>query len=172
MAKSDPKRNTSMALSSKSLTCSVTPFNTDHIASSFGFQDGISQPLLVDVDKPATLNANKFMVTDPGVIIVPEKAHASPNATGERGDPSQRPNPNWMKDGSFLVFRKLAQSVERFKALTSKPGLVDCKTDLEVGAKLMGRWQNGMYQSLSLMAKIWLTNVDRYSPHAEPSRTI
>ena len=107
--------------------------NADYIDDSFGFEDGISQPLMGGIDEldrgdPANMN------TDPSLIIVTPDTH-------NESDDSTRPV--WMNDGSFVVFRKLEQNVKGFEALTDQWQKFQCAGKAHMGAKLMGRWQSG-----------------------------
>ncbi|KAH7335725.1 hypothetical protein B0J17DRAFT_719338 [Rhizoctonia solani] len=74
----------------------------------FGFQDGISQPAIRDIEHPLPGQTQ----VDAGVIVM-----------GYPGDPvpkSQRPA--WTKDGTMMVFRKLEQSVCLFNKYVEANG--------------------------------------------------
>ncbi|KDQ59140.1 hypothetical protein JAAARDRAFT_57097 [Jaapia argillacea MUCL 33604] len=99
----------------------------------FGFNDGISQPGVQGFDKQ--LNPGQVAVK-PGVILV-----------GEDGD-SVTGRPTWAKDGSFLVFRRLAQLVPEFNQFLADnpivlPGLSPEQGSELLGARLVGRWKSG-----------------------------
>ena len=110
--------------------------------TSFGFEDGVSQPLLKGIDKIPT--GTTFSMETPQKIITVV-------------DPTTVGRPDWMADGSFLVFRKLEQDVAGFNTLVGrdpKTGqdlttvnftALGCKNSDHLGAKLMGRWKSGMY---------------------------
>ena len=103
------------------------------IGDSFGFQDGISQPLMKGIDEldaDAAVNMN----TDPELLIVTEDTWSEEGSV---------PRPKWMYDGSFLVFRKLEQNVKGFEALIGQWHDKNCESKAHMGAKLMGRWQSG-----------------------------
>jgi Dyp-type peroxidase family len=94
----------------------------------FGWQDGISQPGVTGLTTPFP---GQQMV-DPGLFVL--------------GYPGGGPNPlplQWMKNGSFMVFRQLEQLVPEFDAfvLTAADALgVD---PVLLGARLVGRWKSG-----------------------------
>jgi deferrochelatase/peroxidase EfeB len=94
--------------------------------SSFGFNDGISQPAIDGVDK-----APKGQDTiEQGVILCNRGSNAGQH-------------PDWMTDGSFMCFRKLEQNVQAWNKF-----LVDASNTLgtwsgQLGARLIGRWPSG-----------------------------
>jgi deferrochelatase/peroxidase EfeB len=103
------------------------------IGDSFGFEDGISQPLMNGIDE-LDANAAVNMNTDPRLLIVTAD-------TWSEEDTVERPT--WMYDGSFLVFRKLEQNVKGFEALVAQWQMKNCESKAHMGAKLIGRWQSG-----------------------------
>jgi hypothetical protein len=106
------------------------------IGGSFGFEDGISQPLMNGIDEPepgSNANTAVNMYTDPRLLIV----------TGDTKRESSIPRPPWMENGSFLVFRKLEQNVKAFEDLTEQWEEKGCESKEHMGAKLMGRWKSG-----------------------------
>ena len=112
--------------------------DTHIIRHSFGFEDGISQPLMEGFDKlePKLDGKEGFVVnmnTDPKLLIVIV-------SSAKRQD---RSRPEWMHNGSFLVLRKLEQNVGAFRAFTARYNDYKCKSPEHMGAKLMGRWQSG-----------------------------
>ena len=114
------------------------------IGRSFGFEDGISQPRMGGIDElepqpDSNASAVVNMNTDPKLLIV------TPDTFAEVGGIKR---PDWMHDGSFLVFRKLEQDVKAFEELTSKWKTVNCESKEHMGAKLMGRWKSGKCQTI------------------------
>jgi Dyp-type peroxidase family len=57
--------------------------------------------------------------------------------------PAAAGGPEWMTNGSLLVFRRLRQHVERFKAFTEDAARELGLAPEHVGAMLVGRWPNG-----------------------------
>ncbi|KAI1172119.1 hypothetical protein F4777DRAFT_562962 [Nemania sp. FL0916] len=102
----------------------------------FGFNDGLSQPAVKDVDAGVVSEPGEQPVRQ-GVILL-----------GREGDAVQRPS--WALDGSFLVFRYLKQLVPEFDAFLdanaldigpTEPG--DTTGAELLGARLVGRWKSG-----------------------------
>ncbi|MBR1283206.1 Dyp-type peroxidase [Bradyrhizobium sp. AUGA SZCCT0177] len=101
----------------------------------FGFRDGVSQPLVRGIDTGGVIDAGNF------VFGYARKAGENPYLPG--GDPK-----GYLRNGSFLVFRRLAQDVGAFrdfchrkaKALAQHfPGL----TAAHLEALIVGRWPKG-----------------------------
>ncbi|KAI1193587.1 hypothetical protein F5X97DRAFT_336665 [Nemania serpens] len=101
----------------------------------FGFNDGLSQPAVKDVDAGVISEPGEKPVRQ-GVILL-----------GREGDDVKRPS--WALDGSFLVFRYLKQLVPEFdaflevNALKFQRGPGDPTGAELLGARLMGRWKSG-----------------------------
>ena len=121
--------------------------------TSFGFNDGISHPQIVGINGPKdrlgfTLDdvkqpSDASNSVDPGVIIVGRNGDRE-QAENTLSGISVQPKPQWMKDGSFLVFRKLEQHVGEWRNFVEKNFLeADCSSGVHLGAKLMGRWPSG-----------------------------
>jgi Dyp-type peroxidase family len=114
----------------------------------FGFEDGISQPGIRGLTARENPNDPDQGVPGqdllwPGEFIFgrPAQPLAGSDIT-LRGDDRQPPIP-WMKDGAFMVFRKLEQHVPEFRAFldTSSASLgLDSQV---LGARLVGRWESG-----------------------------
>lgn len=114
--------------------------NITYDLDSFGFNDGISHPQVFGVNDSPDLKfklddvvqpKDQSNFVDPGVILV-----------GRRGD-ENRPKPQWMKDGSFLVFRKLEQHVGKWNDFVVNRCKDVGSSPAKFGAQLMGRWQSG-----------------------------
>jgi deferrochelatase/peroxidase EfeB len=108
---------------------------------SFGFNDGISHPQVFGINDDSSLNFNiddvvqstdKSNFVKPGVIVV-----------GRDGDATHI-KPQWMNDGSFLVFRKLEQHVGKWNDfVVNQWKNAGSSGPAQFGAQLMGRWQSG-----------------------------
>ncbi|KAJ7255204.1 fungal peroxidase [Mycena rebaudengoi] len=109
----------------------------------FGYLDGISNPAVDNFTK--TVKPGQGPPVAPGTLLL--------NETGD----SITTRPTWAKDGSFLVFRQLAQLVPEFDKFVTdnaivKPGLtVQQGADL-LGARMVGRWKSGAPVALAPLA--------------------
>ena len=137
-------------------------------AEHFGFRDGISQPGIrgkynlgdeqplitrryVDPEDPLSEFQSR-----PGQALVYPGQYVFGYASQALGDP-RRPGPikqsphHWMKNGSFLVLRKLAQDVPLFRAecarfaqeLKLSGSVNENFTSEKMQAMLVGRWPKG-----------------------------
>jgi Dyp-type peroxidase family len=121
----------------------------------FGFRDGVSVPTVRGtVDgrvlarrRPAgALLADRLTATGkpllwPGQAVFgyPGQSRVSAVAPGETASGGR----SWMVDGSFLVYRKLRQDVDAFRAFAERAAH-DLGTQREhVEAMLIGRWHDG-----------------------------
>lgn len=100
----------------------------------FGYADGNGQPV-VDPALPDR-KIYKDNLVHPGEFLVGQANAAEPPA-GE-GPPAVS---RWLRDGSFLVVRKLAQDVELFDKIV-EAGAVGGLDKATVAAKMMGRKTN------------------------------
>ena len=156
----------------------------------FGFKDCISQPgirgtlkstgqyitpRVLDTKDPsaALYAAPQVPLCWPGEFILgyPRKRTGSidPNDTvTDQVDPSQ-------VNGSYLVYRRLAQNVAAFKAfiggtvasLSSKPGFRGLTTEL-LGALLVGRWKSGAPVMRAPTQDLPALGADRYAANNFP----
>jgi deferrochelatase/peroxidase EfeB len=106
----------------------------------FGFRDDVSQPH-VPFERPEGSDERAVLKSDevpPGEIVL-----GYPNARGEvaqyRIKGVHDPKRDLLKNGSFLVLRKLEQHVERFEAFVSERAkAIDVDPD-DLKAQMMGR---------------------------------
>ena len=133
----------------------------------FGFADGLSQPMVKgwprrdshSVHPPAPPTPDRFAEVEPGEIILGYRDNYGKPAEGptvpDTNEARDLPESPWAKgrrdlgrNGSFLVFRQLAQDVVGFqravdagsRASATRGGGLDPE---QVAAKLMGRWRSG-----------------------------
>ncbi|KAE8357036.1 hypothetical protein BDV28DRAFT_144699 [Aspergillus coremiiformis] len=113
----------------------------------FGFQDNLSQPQIQGLDAPTNKETDKKTNKEPKAVL--------PGLIflGNEGD--KMGQPEWARDGSFLVFRDLQQLVPEFdKFLEDNAHQVHATTlspptKEKLAAHLMGRWKNGTPVDLS-----------------------
>jgi Dyp-type peroxidase family len=122
----------------------------------FGFRDGISQPGVQGFDpqdpasgphsllhpEPEPLHHLGSRLVAPGEFVLGYRREPD-----RAGDTSPRPHPLFMKDGSFQVFRRLAQDVPGFWAQVTAHAqslaFEKAPTADLLAAKLVGRWRSG-----------------------------
>ena len=109
-----------------------------NIESSFGFQDGISNPFVTGFDTDILPGPSPVQ---PGVIV-----------TGKTGDPGLSIRKDWSTEGSFAVFRYLFQDVPGFNTfLKNNPVPEDgngkvlspAEGSALLGSRMVGRWKSG-----------------------------
>ena len=92
----------------------------------FGWLDGVSQPGINGLSNP--FPGQRLL--DPGLFVFGYGTTANP------------PVP-WMKNGSFMVFRRLKQLVPEFDTLILNQGQNLGMDPVLLGARLVGRWKSG-----------------------------
>ncbi|KAI0521243.1 hypothetical protein F5B22DRAFT_662354 [Xylaria bambusicola] len=114
----------------------------------FGFNDGLSQPAVENVDAGVISEPGEAPVRQ-GVILLGRKG--DDGLVFPPGTPPQHvTRPSWALDGSFLAFRYLKQLVPEFdtflqeNALKGIPPAPGNPTGADLlGARLVGRWKSG-----------------------------
>lgn len=119
----------------------------------FSFKDGISQPGIAGITGPRhdAIATGEFLIGYPDVdgnVSGSEQPPGPPPQPGEPGYPSPgRPGrpalPEWMRDGSFVVFRRLRQDVAAFRAFIEGQSTALGMPPEQLRAKLVGRWDSG-----------------------------
>jgi deferrochelatase/peroxidase EfeB len=138
----------------------------------FGFRDGVSQPgvrhfdshigsLTSEKAKPIhgnpgqdRLHSGEFVLGYPTQRLdenkCPGDKTVNPNPDDGPSSPKHQAGnedaPDWAKNGSYLVFRRLAQDVGGFRAMVdqlARNGKLGTKKPDVVGAKLVGRYKSG-----------------------------
>lgn len=139
-----------------------------HAVEPFGFADGISQPLIKGTSR-ALSSTSRMHVIEPGEIILgyPDQRGTfppSPLVPGFTDSHSILPAPmqnandhpephmrDFGRNGSFMVIRQLQQHVDAFhdfcaiaaRQLQGETGEEEAVTPEWIGAKMVGRWQDG-----------------------------
>lgn len=128
----------------------------------FGYRGGMSNPQVRGYtffgEKPRYPGSP---IIDLGIIVM-----------GYDGDEDKDKRPSWAKDGSFLVTRKLNNLVPEFDQFLLEhgprifPNISPQDAADRLGARLFGRWKNGMY--VARCNSVRLINVIRYTCGALP----
>ncbi len=118
----------------------------------FGFKDGVSQPGIRGVTDVLVGDRNKgqghedllqpgeFVLGYPTQIPCPDEKGENPNH-GEGA--ISRSGPEWTKNGSYLVFRRLSQDVQAFHDMVGELAKTAGLDPAVMGAKLVGRYKSG-----------------------------
>lgn len=113
----------------------------------FGFKDGISEPGVIGFDEPDPENP-EWVKGHPGTRLIP----AGEFVVGEPRVANRPHNlPEWARDGSFQVVRRLAQDVPswwaqialRMKELKEAKAVPPEATTEWLAARVVGRWRSG-----------------------------
>ncbi|MFD0401855.1 Dyp-type peroxidase [Kitasatospora sp. NPDC127121] len=115
----------------------------------FGFKDGISEPGVRFFDRPDPNNPDE-VEGHRGTRIIP----AGEFICGEDNDPFSFPKdqyPDWTRNGSFQVVRRLAQDVPgwwsqvsvKLQELRLAKAVPDNATTEWLAARMVGRWRSG-----------------------------
>ncbi|HEX8803020.1 MAG TPA: Dyp-type peroxidase, partial [Acidimicrobiales bacterium] len=108
----------------------------------FGFVDGVSQPAVEGALEPTVVEGNGTPV-DGGWRAVRAGEFVLGHPDEEEAEPPL-PRPDWLvRNGSYLVVRKLAQDVAGFRRLVAEQGRRHDLAPAEVAAKLVGRRADG-----------------------------
>ncbi|MFF2038970.1 Dyp-type peroxidase [Kitasatospora sp. NPDC058170] len=113
----------------------------------FGFKDGISEPGVRFFDRPSAARPEE-VDGHPGTRIIP----AGEFVVGEEPAPGSFTDfPEWARNGSFQVVRRLSQDVPgwwsqisvKLKELKQAKAVPDTATAEWLAARLVGRWRSG-----------------------------
>ncbi|KAH8164444.1 dyp-type peroxidase [Xylaria polymorpha] len=116
----------------------------------FGFNDGLSQPAVQNVDAGVISEPGENPIPQ-GVVLLGREGDDGLVVPGPNAQPQGVTRPPWALDGSFLAFRYLKQLVPEFNAfLEAHPldvGNAHAPGDPTgaelLGARLVGRWKSG-----------------------------
>lgn len=106
----------------------------------FGYLDGVGQPTFAGGGPGARTEGNPGPGGRFHRVAVGELLHGHRNESGAVGD---APAPPYGPNGSYLVFRKLAQHVGRFRRFVAEQATALALEPDLVMAKLVGRWPDG-----------------------------
>lgn len=122
----------------------------------FGFKDGISQPAIAGVTTTSkhgtdTIATGEFLIGYPdqdGNVSGQSPPPGPAPQPGEPGYPGPAPAPppplpDWAKNGSFLVYRRLRQDVGAFNEFVTQQAQALGMDPEQLAAKLVGRWRSG-----------------------------
>jgi Dyp-type peroxidase family len=120
----------------------------------FGFKDGVSQPGIRGVTQPTDPLGNPQCgqpgqsLVWPGEFVLGYPTQKSKHKRGVDGPnpdpgPPSKSGPSWTTDGSYLVFRRLAQDVPGFRKQLNDLASANGLTEDLMSAKLMGRYKSG-----------------------------
>ncbi|MGY1706543.1 Dyp-type peroxidase [Geodermatophilus sp. SYSU D00697] len=118
-----------------------------HRREHFGYADGFSQPDIEGVDRPSSHRAP----WDSGVGVPLPGGGWRPVRLGEfllghrdeDGQVETEPHPDLVRNGTYVVYRKLEQDVPAFRALLAEAARRTGLPPELVAAKVMGRWRDG-----------------------------
>lgn len=102
----------------------------------FGFADGVSQPGVAGMTKAVAKPDQGFPGQDlvkPGEFVIGLETESGPSG----------PAPAWMKNGSYMVIRRLRQDVTGFYSWAALAADSVGKTEDAFTAGLVGRWKDG-----------------------------
>lgn len=127
--------------------------NTGH--EHFGFKDGISQPGIAGFTTAskggAPIATGEFLIGYPdqdGHVSGSATPAGPPPQSGQAGypgpgTPGGPAMPEWTRNGSFAVYRRLRQDVAGFRNFVTQSAATIGLSPDQVGAKLVGRWPSG-----------------------------
>lgn len=111
----------------------------------FGFLDGVSQPgvegLTPSAQHAPGKPAGKPDQGLPGQDLIKPGAFVF-GYQNQDGTQARPPLP-WMRNGSFMVLRRLEQQVEKFHSFLGAAAAAKGVSPEMIGAQLVGRWQSG-----------------------------
>jgi Dyp-type peroxidase family len=112
----------------------------------FGFKDGVSQPGIAGLTEGEGKTGQQLLPA--GEFILGQPRLGEPEASRPDGyEPTPRPPappfPDWAKNGSYAVFRRLRQDVAAFRAFLADNAAATGGDGEMLGAKLVGRYKSG-----------------------------
>ncbi len=114
----------------------------------FGFRDGISQPGIrgfttpLHADNPDQGIPGQDLLW-PGEFVLGYPAQPGPGTDEDAQGSVATSGPDWTKNGSYLVFRRLRQDVAGFRAFIRSVAKNQGLSEDLAGAKIVGRYKSG-----------------------------
>lgn len=114
----------------------------------FGFRDGISQPgvrgftVPLNPANPAQGIPGQDLLW-PGEFVLGYPAQAGVGEEDDAQGPIATSGPEWTKNGSYLVFRRLRQDVASFRSFIRSVAKSEGLSEDLAGAKIVGRYKSG-----------------------------
>jgi Dyp-type peroxidase family len=122
----------------------------------FGFKDGVSQPGIRGItdpfneDEPSQGQPGQDLL-HPGEFVIGYSKQDGVNVPGDDPNddaaPAPDPNPEWTRNGSYLVYRRLRQNVKGFNDFVAEQQAEldgsGNRLTTEMGANLVGRYRSG-----------------------------
>lgn len=106
----------------------------------FGFADGFAQPAVAGVDNPAASQKTRTRFGRRVPLGTGEFIFGYRDSDGHLPD---APAPPLHRNGTYMVYRKLAQDVAGFRAFVDRAAHATGHSSDLVAAKIVGRWCNG-----------------------------
>jgi Dyp-type peroxidase family len=111
----------------------------------FGYRDGISQPGIRGLTRRSTSNPDQGLPGQdliwPGEFVFGYPGQ-DPSDPARQGPPPHMAAP-WLRNGSYMVFRRLEQKVPEFRRFVADHAVgLGMERDL-LGARMFGRWKSG-----------------------------
>jgi Dyp-type peroxidase family len=156
----------------------------------FGFRDGISQPgvrgildtptrpfltpRLIDPSDPLgqTFASPGVPLIAPGEFVLGYERQDPDDALSTQDESLTRTEPEWARDGSYLVYRRLEQNVPLFEEFLdrgadelTRQGFTGIDHD-RFGAMCVGRWKDGSPLARAPLAPDPALARDRYAPQS------
>ena len=118
---------------------------TEHGHEHFGYRDGISQPAIRGLTRRSTSNPDQGLPGQdllwPGEFVFGYPGQ-DPSDPVRQGPPPHMAAP-WLRNGSYMVFRRLEQKVPEFRRFVADHAAgLGMEADL-LGARMFGRWKSG-----------------------------
>ena len=111
----------------------------------FGYRDGISQPGIRGLTRRSTSNPDQGLPGQdllwPGEFVFGYPGQ-DPSDPVRQGPPPHMAAP-WLRNGSYMVFRRLEQKVPEFRGfIADHAAMLGMEPEL-LGARMFGRWKSG-----------------------------